>query len=116
MAADIYTKGFTDTRKWDHVRRLINVYAPYELQTMGVIVVTGGLLTANGEPLCTAAADLAPAEEWVYTIVHACCEHQSLMCSPTKYNHGVRMVEITKEQDFNSAQISGPCCCNSDQK
>ena len=37
MAADIYTKGFTDGQKWECVRGLINVFDPKILKDKGLL-------------------------------------------------------------------------------
>ncbi len=49
MAADIYTKGFTDSRKWEGARRLINALAPQELKDGKLIAsLLSGLTAAEG--------------------------------------------------------------------
>ncbi len=49
MAADIYTKRFTDSLKWEHARQLINVLSPQE-QTDRQLIAT--LIGASPEEGC----------------------------------------------------------------
>ncbi len=91
MAADIYTKGFTDTRKWTMVRQLINIFSPFEIQQLAAHIIDGG-----------ASAACVGVQQVDYHFVHACCEHNSLLCVSARVNEGVKMRAVRAEDDFNS--------------
>ncbi len=78
MAADIYTKGFTDTRKWDHARHLTNVFSPVEMQHWVSIVSAGGLLPAEVRAPCPIMTD--PGDESIYTFVRVCVARKRASC------------------------------------
>ncbi len=101
MAADIYTKGFTDSRKWDNARKLINALTPQE-RNDGMLTATrlsgkvpeegcpsGGPAAAGGRTpggLAAAGGPMAVKGHVLpmYRFVHACCE-KIACCADTPF-------------------------------
>ena len=94
MSADIFTKSFTDAKKWDSLLRLINHLS---LPVTRVVKAPSNV---------SAALPASAKADGVFdrVLIEFCCESNSLLGQPTPQSKGCKVVRLTKEVDMTSAE------------